>query len=149
MAVYIPPARRKRRVLLTGIIALLVGVLAGFGLGRATAPGIDEAVAMAADKGADAQAALSRLPIHYGQALRGEDGESPAKMQAAVDEARSKLERAYEVAPWLTNSVRQRVTSTVDRVAHDVKENANAEQFQRDITTAVSAIADAFGGPTP
>ena len=149
MAVYIPPARRKQRLLLTAVVALVMGVLAGFGLGRATAAGIDEAVATAADRGANAQAALSRLPIHYAQALRGEDGESPAKMQAAVDDARRKLDSAYKVAPWLPNSVRVNVTSTVDRVARDVEERANAEQFQRDVTAAVSAIADAFGGPTP
>src|SRR4051794_13452612 len=106
MAIYVPPSTRRRRLVLLVGLGLVVGLVAGFGLGRATSSGIDDAVSKVQSRASDAATTLQRLPIEYGQAVTGSGGESTRTITEAIARARSELDRAWADARWFGSASR-------------------------------------------
>ena len=145
MAVYMSEGRRRRRSIVVGIAAVALGVVAGFLLGRATSTGIDDAVSDARAKGADALAALSRLPIEYEQKTLGTGGETTAKLLESVDAAETQLRNALGAAPWLSRGQRNTALAAVTTVRRDVESGVTADEFQQSIDAASQVIGRTFG----
>ena len=145
MAVYMSEGKRRRRSIVIGIVAVALGVVAGFLLGRATSTGIDDAVSDGRAKGADALAALSRLPIEYEQKTLGTGGETTAKLLESVDAAETQLRNAFAAAPWLSRGQRNTALAAVTTVRRDVESGVTADEFQQTIGAASQVIGRTFG----
>lgn len=145
MAIYVPPSARRRRLVLLVLAGLVMGLLAGFGLGRATSSGIDDAVSSVRATATDAAVALQRIPIEYQQALTDTGGESTDTITEAIDRARSELDRAWRDAVWFGPGVRLPLQAAIDAIDQVVAEHGTAEQFQAAVDDAVSVIEQAFG----
>src|SRR5881392_2161222 len=98
MALYVPAGARRKRLVLVGALALIAGLLVGFGVGRATSPGLEDEVTDVQNVAFDAVAALRRIPIEYEQAVVGEGGESTVTITEALDRAQTLLDDAYAQA---------------------------------------------------
>jgi hypothetical protein len=145
LAIYVPPSTRRRRLVLLVLAGLVVGLGAGFGIGRATSSGVDDAVSSVKTEATDAAVALQRIPIEYQQALDDAVGESSGTLTGAIARARSELDQAWDDASWFGPGVRRPVDDAIDAVDEVARQRGNPEQFQAAVDAAVSAIEAAFG----
>jgi hypothetical protein len=144
LAIYVPDSTRRRRLVVIAVACLVAGLVVGALAGRATAPGVDDAVARAKDHAEAAVTALQRLPIEYEQALAGE-GEDTATITSAVDSARDDFDAAYEEIDLLGPSAREGVDGYLDQLGQAVADTAPLEEFQAVLGDAVAAIQELFG----
>jgi len=117
VALYIPPARRRRRLAAAAALALVVGLLAGLLIGRATVPSVDDRVrAVQADARATA-AGLRVLALHdqAGATASRQPGDGGADLVLA--RTRTGLTRAFAQAPWLGATQRAPLLRGLDRLA--------------------------------
>lgn len=140
MALYVPAGSRRRRLALVAAAGLLVGLLAGFALGRSTAETVADRIEAVQDKAAAAATALERIPIEYEQALAGSGGESVATVSEAVDRARAQLAEVYAKAPWLGPQARAEPDAAVDAVGRAVTDRVPLAELEALIAEAVAAI---------
>jgi hypothetical protein len=145
VAIYVPPSRRRRHLVALVALGLLVGLLAGFAIGRATSSGVDDALATVRGQASDAAIALQRIPIEYSQAVTGSGGESTRTITEAIARARDELDRAWADAPWFGPAARRPVDATLSALDRAVAAHVSLEEFQADVDTAVRAVEDAFG----
>lgn len=145
MALYVPAGARTRRLVLVGVAALVVGLLLGYLVGRASSPGLPDEVAAVQDLAADAATALERLPIEYEQLLAGEGGESTDTLIDAIERARTQLDIAYTAAIWLPDDSSAATDVTFDGLVVAVEDSIPADAFASGIAEAVGQIESAFG----
>jgi hypothetical protein len=144
MALYVPQSARRRRLVLTIAIGLVVGVLLGFLIGRATSENLDDAVASVESQAEDSATALERIPIEYEQAVAGEGGESTATIAGAVDRARGQLDQAYEAAIWFGADARSATDAAFDRLDQAVADQVPQAELEAEIDDAVQEIEVTF-----
>ena len=149
MAIYVPPSARRRRLVAIAIGTLVVGLAAGFGLGRATSSGVEDAVAEARGRAADAATALQRLPIEYEQAVAGEGGESVETITEAIARARAQLDAAFDDASWFGPAARRPTDAALDAVVRAVDAGASPAEFEAAVARAVDTIRSTFGNAPP
>jgi hypothetical protein len=141
---YVEPSQRWRLAAFVALVAVLVGLLAGYAVGKNSAKTAGDIAAAARSKGADAATALSRLPIEYEQAARNASGESQNTVIEAIDAASSLLAAAYRSAPWLGPGLRKATSDAIAMLRRDVRAAAAPAQLQQDVDAAAGAIANQF-----
>lgn len=145
MAIYVPDSTRRRRLLIIAGACLVVGLVVGAALGRATASGVDDSVARVRDHAEDAITALQRLPIEYEQALADEGGEDTATITGALQRARAELDQAYDEIEVFGPAARQVTGEHFDTLTDDVSRQVPNDAFETAIEDAVTTIRAAFG----
>ena len=143
MAIYVPDSTRRRRAVLLAAGCLVVGLLVGGLVGRATAPGLDDEVGDVQEQAAAAATALQRLPIEYEQLLTG-DGESPATVNDAIDRSEAQLREAYADAIWFGDGASAPTDAALDALRAVVADRGSAEEFEAAVDDAVSVIEERF-----
>jgi hypothetical protein len=136
--------RQRRRVVMAAVLALLVGAIGGVLVGRATAPGVSDAIDDARSAGRDVAAALRVLPVEYEQA-QSDSGESAAGVDDAIDRVARLLPPALDQAEWLGPSARQRATDAVGEVKQSADAGEDPADFAATVETAAGTVEDAFG----
>jgi len=145
VAIYVPQGAKRRRLILISVGTLVLGLLVGFLVGRATAPSIDDAIADVREQADDAATAFERLPIEYEQALAGQGGESTQTITDAIASARSQLDDAYADATWFGDGASAATDEALDTVQQAVADGASAEEFATAAADAAAAIRSTFG----
>jgi hypothetical protein len=144
MALYVPAGARRTRLILIGVLALIVGLLVGFGVGRATSPGLEDEVTDVQGLALDAVAALRRIPIEYEQAVAGEGGESTDTITGAIDRADELLDDAYAEAIWLPDDAHEATDPAFDELRQMVEDEATPAEFDAAIEALVDQVATTF-----
>jgi hypothetical protein len=146
MAMYIPPTRRRRRLLLWIGASLVVGLVLGGILGRVTAPTVEDKVASVRDDAAAAIAQLQALPIEYEKQLSGNaQFEKGGGVDDALARTRSQLDDAIADAPWITATQIDDVHQAIDDLRDDAKNEVDGATFQRNLDQATETITTVFG----
>jgi hypothetical protein len=148
LAVYMSAHRQRRRMVGAAIAALLVGALLGVVIGRASAPGVDDAVSSSRSRGRSLASALSTLPFEYEQARAGAAGEDQARIESAVQIVIDMLPPALDKAPWLGPGARRQVTDAVDGVMQAVRSKVTGASMASAVETAVATVQDVFNTGT-
>jgi hypothetical protein len=145
MALYVPAGARTRRLVLVGVAALVVGLVAGLFIGRASAPGLSDEVGEVQDLATDVATSIERLPIEYEQSLAGEGGESVETMTVAIDRAKTDLDDAYAAAIWLSDTASSGTDEAFARLTAIVDEDGSAAEFQGAVDDVIGQIETTFG----
>lgn len=145
MAIYVPDSTRRRRLIVIAGACLVVGLLAGGALGRATSPGADDAVAEVRERGRETVTALQRLPIEYEQAVAGEGGEDAATMTSAVDRARATLDEAFAVLEVFGPASRAAADDALDALQESIDDGVPPSEFDAAIEAAIAVVRATFG----
>ena len=145
MAIYVPDSTRRRRLIGIAGACLVVGLLAGGALGRATSPGADDAVAEVRERGRETVTALQRLPIEYEQAVAGEGGEDAATMTSAVDRARATLDEAFAVLEVFGPASRAAADDALDALQESIDDGVPPSEFDAAIEAAIAVVRATFG----
>lgn len=144
MALYVPAGARRRRLILTVVAGLVVGLALGFVLGRSTAQGLGDRVDAVKAQAADAATALERIPIEYEQAVAGEGGESTDTIRGAIERAGDQLDDAYAEAIWFGSDARDATDDAFAELARAVDDGVPPDDFATLIDAAVARIQQSF-----
>jgi len=149
MAMYIPPGRRRRRLLLSVLAAVVVGLVIGVIVGRVTAPTVEDRVAEVRDTAAGAIGQLQALPFEYEKQLSGDQQfEQGGGVDDALARTRDELDRAIADAPWLTGVQIDAVHAAIDDLRSAAREPVSPDDFETQVGQATDAITAVFGSPT-
>ena len=140
MAIYRTPSRRP--LVLTGVIALLVGLAAGFALGRAAAPDLASQLATARAEVRPIQTALDVVRIEYDSLLTGGDSGSPDAIERAQEAFRTRRATFDLLEPGAT----ARLERALSRVAQLVAAKAPKAEVEAAIDEAEAAARELAGG---
>ena len=101
MALYVPAARRRRRVVIFAVVALVLGVVLGVVVGRVTAPTVDDRLASVRKSAQQTAAGLRVIAIHdESDTVSNQTANSGAEL--VLKQTRSELKREFDDAPWIT-----------------------------------------------
>jgi len=103
VALYIPEARRRRRVLLAALTGLVIGIAGGALGGRLSAPSVGDQVQSVRDDASSTTAGLRVISLHD-QAGTGAGG-----TDLVLSRTKSELEAEFADAPWLSRTTRNRL----------------------------------------
>ncbi len=111
MALYMPAARRRRRLILALLAALIVGGVVGGFTGRNLAPSLGDRVGDVQDQARAVTSELRAMPINYEkERAGGAEFRRGGGVADALDRAHSDLRSALDAAPWLGPSAGPRPT---------------------------------------
>jgi hypothetical protein len=150
MALYVSAARRRRRTIIVGAVALVVGLLAGLLVGRSLGSSDDEVAARQSDV-EQLVARLDSLDLEYQQSTSGGAGGTDA-LQGALDAARSiaaDTPPLLDAMPWVSPSERETVVALVGSVVTAVESTAPPEEVSATVATADAGLRAAAGLPEP
>ena len=147
MALYIPAARRRRRLVTTAAVAATIGLGVGVGVGRVTAPSPASSAAEAKDNARRVTGQLRSLPLEYGKALNdpGSRTAFDASLAAGLQRADDALGAAFADAPWIDGEVRAGLRSRVSALGPLAERNVDPAEFEAAVAAAADAVAAAFG----
>jgi hypothetical protein len=116
VALYIAPARRRRRVLVTAGVALALGLLLGAFVGRATAPTLDDRISSVRGDAQETAAGLRVIALHD-EAGTTTEGGGDQGADLVLERTRSELDALFDRAPWLGSDARAELFDELDALA--------------------------------
>lgn len=116
MALYIPASRRRRQTVLVAVAALLLGLLVGGAIGRASAPSIDDRIRSVRSDARATAAALRVLALHD-QSGAASNQANGGGADLVLRRTRAELRTEFARAPWLRASQRSPLLAELDRLA--------------------------------
>jgi hypothetical protein len=140
MAIYVPPSRRRRRLVLTGLVCLVVGVAAGLLVGRASVTTTSERIATVRTEANDIATRIGALTIEYEQALAGQGDSVQAGVLDALDGIDRDVASTLAAAEWLSPSARATVEAAVNNVRKAATARVSAQAFADQTTAAATTI---------
>ena len=151
MALYIPASRRRRRVIVVGVAALVAGILIGLLVSRVATPSIDDQVGSKQREAEQLIARLDGLNLEYQQSgAAGASGEDAR--EGALDAARgisADTQDLVDDLPWLSDAQRAAAVVAVDGVAKAVEGAGTVDDVGTAVTGAEAALRSAAGLPAP
>jgi hypothetical protein len=117
VALYIAPARRRRRILVAAGVALVAGLLVGLVAGRVTAPTLDDRISSVQDDARQTAAGLRVIALHDEAGTGGDADDQGAEL--VLRRTRSELDELFDRAPWLGSDTRKTLFDEVDALAED------------------------------
>jgi hypothetical protein len=148
VALYIPAGRRRKRLIVVGVIAAVVGLALGLVLGRVTAPTVDDKVASVQAEARSIDARLQALPVEYEQSLSG--GESFANGGGPVDALDGIVADTSSLGadtPWVSPTSAAAAVGAVTAAQQAAKNGMSPEQFAKAIDVAAKTVDVVFGVP--
>jgi len=146
MALYTPPSRRRRRLVLTGIAGLVVGAVAGLLIGRATVTTPADRIAEVRSEAEDIATRVQALTIEYEQALTGTGDTVQGGVLDALDGIDRDAHQTLDLAAWISPANRTEVEQALQKVRQEAQQQVPAEAFADDTAAAAGIIRDVLGG---
>jgi hypothetical protein len=145
MAVYAGQGRRRRATVAIAVGALIVGLLAGFAIGKASAPSLGDKISEGRDRGRDFVTALGVLPLEYGQALQGSEGSG--LIGDTVKRSSRGLAATLDKQPWLGPAQRRQATAAVQAIETAATDKVDAQRFETVVRQSTATLQSVFGLP--
>jgi hypothetical protein len=146
VALYVPAGRRRRNVIIGLVGALIVGLIIGALIGRASAPGVSDKVASVQDSARTVTARLQATPIEYQKQLEGStEFKSGGTVLQSLTDAQATLKGALDDAVWLGPSQRTDIEDALDAVVTAAKAKVAAATYEKLVRTAVARIETGLG----
>ena len=136
--------RQRRRIVVAALIALVVGLLGGWLLGRATATSVNDDVNASRARGGNVADTLRTLPIEYEQLRDGTGGKTQVAFDEAVQSIVDQVTKAVQQAPWLGPTARDQAIHAVETVQQAVAAKVSADEFRDTVEKAATSVEDVF-----
>lgn len=141
MALYIPAARRRRRLVVASAVALALGLVGGVLIGRGSAPSLESRVASVRADARQTAAALRVVVLHDESASSGQPGDGGVTL--VLTRVHDELVREVHDAIWLPAATGRALLDDVDglRARTDTTDPA----FARAAEALAAKIETTFG----
>jgi len=146
MAIYVPRARRRRNTILVGVAGLVVGALLGIGLGRSSAPTIEDRVKSVRSEARAISSQLRVVSIHEGEGAASLAGGGDAGAGLALQRTETKLRALFKRAPWVGPKASGELISETTALRAAAPNEARTEKFASEVDALADKIEKAFGG---
>ncbi len=141
MALYISAGRRRRRLVAVGAICLVVGLVLGGVIGRASVPTAADKAAAAVQSAERVEGQLRSMRCHY---RLDPNGFRPS-VDAGVPLAQNELEAAIAAAAWLDAGAADDLRREVAEVKVAAGRGASPDEFDAAIDKAMADLDARFG----
>lgn len=151
MALYVSAARRRRRTLVVGAAALVVGLLVGWLIGQATGSSANDDVKDRQNDAEQLVARLDGLDLEYQQTVAGGASGSDA-VNGSLDAAAAiaaDTDALMARMPWVAQAERTATVQVVDGVRRAVEAGAPPEEVRAAVARADQAVRAAAGLDQP
>ena len=151
MALYVSAARRRRRTIVVGAVALVVGLFVGWLMGRATGSSADDEVKARQNDAEQLVARLDGLDLEYQQTAAGGAGGSDA-VKGSLDAAAAiavDTDALMARMPWVAQAERSATVQVVDGVRQAVEAAAPPDEVSAAVARADQAVRAAAGLDSP
>jgi hypothetical protein len=147
MALYVPAGRRRRRLIIGLVLAGVIGVVLGFGLGRVTATTTSDDVTSVQDQARNAVGALQSTPTEYAQAAAGGTAEfaNGGGASAGINRVEAAIKDALDAAPWLGPASRAAALKAVADVRSVAARKGSPDEFATAVSDAADQLEQIFG----
>ena len=147
MALYVPAGRRRRRLIIGLVLAVVVGLVVGFGLGRVTATTTSDDVASVQDQARNAVGALRSTPTEYSQAAAGATAEfaNGGGASDGINRVEAQVKDALGAAPWLGPASRAAALKAVADVRSVAAQKGSPDEFASAVNDASDQLEAIFG----
>jgi len=151
MALYVSAARRRRRTIVVGGVALVVGLLAGWLIGRTAGSSAEDEVKARQVDAEQLVARLDGLDLEYQQTATGGASGSDA-VKGSLDAAKEIATDADALLarmPWVAQAERTSTVGLVDAVRQAVELGATPAEVTAAVAQADQALRAAAGLDQP
>jgi hypothetical protein len=146
VALYLPAGRRRRKVIIGLVGALVVGLLMGDVIGRLTAPTLEDKVTSAQDTARQVTARIRSTPNEYQKQLSGSDQfRSGGTVEQSLVAARTTLRNAVSDAVWLGPSQRRELDAALAPVIDAARHKVIETRYRQLVEAAARRIDTGFG----
>jgi hypothetical protein len=147
MALYVPQSRRRRRLALTAAGTAVVGLILGAGLGRMSAPTVEDRVADVRNDARDTASGLQVISLHAEATTVGAGGTDLVLARTARE-----LADEFDRAPWIDSGQRRIVLQALTDLTG--RQDKGSPAFGEAAGRLATMITDVFAGrpvsaPTP
>ncbi len=148
MVRYVPPSRRRWRLVVTALLALTVGVAAGLLIGRSTVTTAQEQARRVRNQAVDLATRVQALTIEYDQAIAAEGDTIQAGVIDPMQRVIADADHTMDQAVWLGADDRATVNDALRAVRQAALDRVSSEQFASTTATAAGVIRQTFGAPS-
>jgi hypothetical protein len=146
VALYVPAGRRRRNAILGLVGALIVGLVIGGVLGRATAPTVSDRVASIRDSARAVTSRLRATPLEYEKQLSGSsEFRAGGTVVQSLTDAQSSLESALADAVWLSAAQRREIEHPLDELVTAARTKVTAKVYAAMVEAVATKIDAALG----
>ncbi len=145
MAIYTSPARRRAAVLIAAAACLVIGVVGGLLIGRATVTTTAERIEHVRTAGEDLATRVEALTIEYEQAVAGQGDTITGGVLDALTGIRRDTTAVADDAPWLSAAARAELDASLQAVADAADSRVDIAAFSDTTTRTAATIRAALG----
>jgi hypothetical protein len=148
MVRYVPPSRRRWRLVVTALVALVVGVVVGLLIGRSTVTTAQERATQVRTAAVDLATRVQALTIEYDQAIAAQGDTVQAGVVDPLRRIIADADRTMDEAVWLGADDRAAVDGALQAVRQAALDRVAADQFATAASTAAGVLTRTLAAPT-
>lgn len=146
MAIYVPRARRRRNVVLVGVAGLVVGVVLGSVVGRASAPTVEDRVRSVRNEARAIASQLRVVSLHETAGASSLAATGDAGADLALRRTETNLRRLVRRAPWVTSKAAADLLGDTVALRAAAPGQARTDAFGQKVDGLADRIEATFGG---
>jgi hypothetical protein len=145
MVRYVPPSRRRWRLVATALVALAIGVVAGLLIGRSTVTTAQQRAQQVRNEAVDLATRVQALTIEYDQAIAAQGDTIEAGVVDPMQGIIADADRTMARAVWLGADDRTAVDDALRAVRQAALDRVPADQFATATATAAGVLTQTLG----
>jgi hypothetical protein len=146
MAIYVPRARRRRNLIVIAVAALVVGAILGIGIGRTSAPTIEDRAKSVRSEARAISSQLRVVSIHEGEGAASLSGGGDAGAGLALLRTETNLKALFKRAPWVGPKASGELIAETTALRAAAPNEARTEKFANRVDALADQIEQTFGG---
>jgi len=143
MALYIPASRRRRQTIGFVVAALVLGLIIGGLVGRASAPSLTDQVHSVQEKARQTASGLRVLSLHQEASSASNGNGANGGADLVLSRTRDELETEFGDAPWLDATARKELLDALD--ALEAQPDRSSPEFASAADALATNIEATFG----
>jgi hypothetical protein len=146
VAIYVPRARRRRNLIVVSVLCAVVGLVLGLGLGRASAPTVEDRVRSVRTEARDIAAQLRVVSLHISSGAESlEDSNGDAGAGLALSRTETNLRKLVRRAPWVPSKAATDLLADTVALKTEAPNQARSAEFGRRVDALAGRIESTFG----
>ena len=145
MAIYVPQARRRRNLIAIAGVCAVVGVALGLGIGRSSAPTVEDRVHSVRTEARDIAAQLRVVSLHESAGAESLAVSGDAGADLALRRTETDLRALFQRAPWVTTKTATDLLSDTVALRAEAPGQANSPEFGKQVDSLADRIESTFG----